>query len=289
MASGSKSSPKKDVEGFVHQVSEVKIPAGGSRYVDFTLQERDERHRVVCFYPEKREDLKQKEGSKAPVRILNVSLQKRKFQPDNVEYKLERFLKVQVTKNLSFPWKDQCSAEATVKDIMDSGKEGEMISLTCKGMSKSETQSVFSHALKKDLEKCQLVIVDQTGAIPITIWEEMISQVEKDKSYIFSDVKVSFYRVKYLNEVKASKIVEISESSILVSEEICKVAAELAPMETESKDVSGKILAIDVRKVYVCVSCNAKTPDNDDEFLKCCSCKLTMLKNRMSSAVSAGW
>ena len=79
---------------------------------------------------------------------------------------------------------------------MDSGKEGEMISLRCKVMSKSETQTVFSHALKKDLKKC---------------------------------------------------------------------------------------------KVYVCVNCNAKTPDNDeeDEFLKCRSCKLTMLKHRMSSAVFA--
>ena len=61
---------------------------------------------------------------------------------------------------------------------------------------KSETQTVFSDAFKKDLKKCQLVIADQTGAIPITIWEDMISQVEKDNSYIFSNVKASFYRVK---------------------------------------------------------------------------------------------
>ena len=78
MASGSKSNPKKDVEGFIHQVSDVKIPMGGNRYFVFTLQERNERHRVVCFYSEKREDQKQKEQSKSPVRILNVSLQKTK-------------------------------------------------------------------------------------------------------------------------------------------------------------------------------------------------------------------
>ena len=40
----------------------MKIPAGKSRYFDFTLQETKEM-RVVCFYPEKREDLKQKEES----------------------------------------------------------------------------------------------------------------------------------------------------------------------------------------------------------------------------------
>jgi len=64
MASCSKSSTKK--------VSEVKIPARGSRYFNFTLQERDEKHRVVCFHPDKRDDLKQKEESKLPVRILQA-------------------------------------------------------------------------------------------------------------------------------------------------------------------------------------------------------------------------
>ena len=76
---------------------------GGNRYFVFPLQERNERHRVVCFYSEKHEDQKQKEQSKSLVRILNVSPQKRKFQPDSVEYKLERFSKVQLRKNLAFP------------------------------------------------------------------------------------------------------------------------------------------------------------------------------------------
>lgn len=289
MASGSKSSPKKDIEGFVHEVSDVKIPMGGSRYSDFTLQERDDSHRVACFYPEKREDLKEKEESKSPVHILNVSPQKRKFQPDTVKYKLEWFSKVQVTKNLAFPWKGQCTVEATVKIIMDSGKDGKMVWLRCRIMSKSESQRVFSHAFKKDLKKCQLVVADETGVISIMIWEDMISQVDKDKSYVFSNVKVSFFRFKYLNAVKASKVQEISDSSILVCEKISKAAAELVPKETESEVISGKILATDVIKVYVCINCKSKISDYDkeDEFLKCHSCKLTMLKQRMSLVVSA--
>ena len=58
----------------------------------------------------------------------------------------------------------------------------------------------------------------------------------------------------------ANKIAEISESSILVSEEICKAAAGLAPKETESQDVSGKILAMDVSEVYVCIIAMPKLP-----------------------------
>lgn len=179
--------------------------------------------------------------------------------------------------------------EATVKIIMDSGKDGKMVSLRCRIKSKSESQRVFSHAFKKDLKKCQLVVADETGVISIMIWEDMISQVDKDKSYVFSNVKVSFFRFKYLNAVKASKVQEISDSSILVCEKISKAAAELVPKETESEVISGKILATDVIKVYVCINCKSKISDYDkeDEFLKCHSCKLTMLKQRMSLVVSA--
>ena len=46
----------------------------------------------------------------------------------------------------------------------------------------------------------------------------------------------------------------------MVSKEIYKAAAQLAPKETESQDVSGKILAIDVSKVYVCIIAMPKLP-----------------------------
>lgn len=102
-------------------------------------------------------------------------------------------------------------------------------------------------------------------------------------------MKVSFFRFKSLNAVKASKVQEISDSSILVCEKISKAAAELVPKETESEVITGKILATDVTKVYVCINCKSKISDYDkeDEFLKCRSCKLTMLKQRMSLVVSA--
>jgi len=151
--------------------------------------------------------------------------------------------------------------EATIKNIMVSRKEGEMMSLRCKVLSKSESQTVFSHAFKRDLKKCQLMVADQTGAIPITIWEDMISQGDKDNSYIFSNVKVSFYRFKYHNTVKSSKVQEISNSNITVSKEICKAPAALAPKATENQDLCGKILAVDVNKVFVCVNCNSKISD----------------------------
>jgi hypothetical protein len=94
-----KSMQMKDVEGYIHNVSPVKTPSSGNRYFDFSIQERvDSTPRVVCFNAEKRDTVKEKETVKSPVRILSVSQQKRKFQPDSIEYKMNSKSRV-VSKN----------------------------------------------------------------------------------------------------------------------------------------------------------------------------------------------
>ena len=70
-----------NVDGYIHAVSKVKSSASGVRYFDFKIQERDEKRRAICFSPEKRDAIKEKEECKSPVRLLNVSPQKRKFEP----------------------------------------------------------------------------------------------------------------------------------------------------------------------------------------------------------------
>ena len=94
----------KDVEGYIHEVSSVKTPASGHRYFDFVVQERHDSRRVVCSSPEKRENVKKKESGKTPVRLLNVSPQKRRFHPYGTEYKMGVKSKVVETTNIAFAW-----------------------------------------------------------------------------------------------------------------------------------------------------------------------------------------
>ena len=64
---------KVNVDGYVHDVSEVKIPQTGnrgSRYFDFKVQEEEETKRVICFSPDKRDQLKEKGNSKTPVTLI---------------------------------------------------------------------------------------------------------------------------------------------------------------------------------------------------------------------------
>ena len=98
-----KSSTTLELEGYVHQVSEIKTPSSGTRYFDFNIQQQDVRKRVVCFSAQKRDDLKHKQESKTPVKLLNVSPQKRKFDPNTQEYRLNNYSKVVATQRVPFP------------------------------------------------------------------------------------------------------------------------------------------------------------------------------------------
>ena len=57
-----------ELKGYVHQVSEIKTPSSGTRYFEFNIQQQNVRKRVVCFSPQRRDDLKHKQESKTPQR-----------------------------------------------------------------------------------------------------------------------------------------------------------------------------------------------------------------------------
>ena len=57
-----------DVEGYVHDVSPVKIPANprSNRYFDFKLQQGQDETRVVCFNAVRRDEVKKKRRVQDP-------------------------------------------------------------------------------------------------------------------------------------------------------------------------------------------------------------------------------
>ena len=59
----------KDVQGYIHDVSPVKIPANlrSNRCFDFKLQQRQDQTGVVCFNAERRDEVKEK-SARSPSR-----------------------------------------------------------------------------------------------------------------------------------------------------------------------------------------------------------------------------
>ena len=198
----------KDVEGYIHDVSDVKKPANpnSNRYFDFKVQEGSEETRVICFNADFQGEVKEKEQSKWPCRITNVSPQKRRFA-EGMEYKMNKFSRVTKAKNLAFQWKEAANLpDSTVQDVLESKAIGDVVTLKAKVLSKSDVETVYSRNLKRDLRKCEVVIADMSGAIGVTIWEALIERIEPDSSYYFQRLKVSFFDRKYLNATKDTKI-----------------------------------------------------------------------------------
>ena len=93
----------KDVQGYIHDVSPVKISANlrSNRYFNFELQQRQDQTGVVCFNAERRDEVKEKEECKIPITVTNASPSKRKYT-EQVEYTMNKFSRVCRAKNLSF-------------------------------------------------------------------------------------------------------------------------------------------------------------------------------------------
>lgn len=82
----------------------------------------------------------------------------------------------------------------------------------------------------------------------------------------------------------------------ILSTENSAAAAELKLKQKQSEHTYGNTLTIDLSKLYVCINCKTHISDDDadddddsiySEFVKYSSCKLTVLKESMSSAVTA--
>ena len=77
----------------------------------------------------------------------------------------------------------------------------------------------------------------------------------------------------------------------MLSNESSTAAEELKPKEKELEAINGKLLAIDVNKFYICINRKGRIRNDDaadnSEFMKCSSGSLSMLKESMSSTVSA--
>jgi ssDNA-binding replication factor A large subunit len=238
--SGKTTSATQDVEGYIHNVSPIKTPPSGNRYFNFKIQEHSDTTRVVCFNPDKRETLKQKQEAKSTVRILNVSPQKRKYEPDTREYKMVTKSKVINTTNMPFPWAeidDDKPKEISISDIFTSSA-GDVVSLKATVFSKSDSETVYSHTMRKSLHMCNIVLADGTGAIRATLWESMIGQVSEGVSYEFNKFKINFFNQKYLNGTPESKV---NETKVVeVPPEILPAAEELKPKAKQTKDVNGR-------------------------------------------------
>jgi len=86
----------------------------------------------------------------------------------------------------------------SIKEILDKKSDRDVVTLKAKVLQNLEVSSIYSRIMKKDLNTCDLVLGDNTGAIVITVWEENIDKVNVNDSYYFHLVTVNSFQRKQL-------------------------------------------------------------------------------------------
>lgn len=200
---------------------------------------------------------------------------------------MNKFSRVSRAKNLAFQWKKpEIRCENAIKEILDSKGDGDIVRLKAKVLEKSETTSVYSRVMKKDLSKCDVVVADLSGAMVITLWEENISKVSVDNSYCFYEMVVNSFNRKHLNSNKGSTISTCDD--VVVSEETRGMAEQLATDEKSSETLTGRILALSIKRLYTCVNCKCKIADIPGKTVfKCSKCELAIRKADMPSSTTS--
>ena len=173
---------------------------------------------------------------------------------------------------------------------MNEAGEGQYVSVKAKVMFKGGSETVFSTAQNKNLKKSDIVIADHTGAIPQTVWEEAAT-IETDHSYLFSKVRVSFFKRKYLNTAKTSVFVPC-EYEIQLAQETINYVEHLKPNNKNHELEVGKILSIDVQKSYIYLNCKSKIngiedTDEDSQFTEYNTCRQIMLRENLNASTTA--
>lgn len=136
----------------------------------------------------------------------------------------------------------------SIKEILDKKSDGDVVTLKAKVSQKLEVSSIYSRVMKKDLNKCDLVLGDNTSAIVITVWEENIDKVNVDNSYCFHLVTVNSFHRKQLNSNRASTISKCDD--VVTSEKVSDNAKGLVTNDVSSESVTGSILAVSIETVH---------------------------------------
>lgn len=282
-----------EVNGYIHDVSDVNMAKTGTRYFHFKVQENaSEFTRVACFSPEKRKILKDKEQSKDAARLLNLSPQKRKFEPDTKEYIMNKYSRVLDGKSVSFAWKsaEVMTNPVSLCEIVQKGN-GNILSVKARVVSISKSECVYSSVMEKELKKCDIVVADGTGAMSVCLWEDLIDQVKEESSYLFTNLKVSFFKTQYLNSTMKSVINVLNEEIVLSKETKDDLELLLKSKESRAVQFNGKILSAEVTKSYICINCKNRVyhenVDDSKVVVKCPSCNLSTLKRNMTTHVTA--
>ena len=250
--------------GYLHNISPIKK----GKYFEFQLQERSKTVRGVCFSPPKWKLFTELGQNNSPVKI-------KKYRVDSTAYSEDLLMGPDVVI-------DTCHDVDFQKQQLPSTMNISNAKLVCPGqITTIRAKVAHTHPPKqvssKNLLMQNVVIVDPSGTIQLTLWEKYVHQVKAGNTYTFTNIRVRKDRVTgeiVVNSIEADTKIEPATP---FQEEL-----PIVVLDSETADV--EIVGIEKDQAYLaCSKCNKKIENTDtSKFMECSNCHF---KQKQTAAV----
>jgi hypothetical protein len=229
--------------------------------------------KAICFSPQKVPSLKTAMEKKSPVKIRRFEFND-KFQ--NVVIKNCTTV-TEYQKSLPFSSANSLSSKVVPIKVVKSMAPGQLVSVKAKVMNLSGEKFVKT-VQYGPLRKTIATLLDPSGSISVTFWEDFVDSVENDKTYLFTNLKTKTDGSGELcvnNPKEGFEVKEVDDFSEVLPD------VEPSLLDVATKDINVSIIGVKCLNSYdTCTSCGGKV-ENCGAVVKClqASCKLSQRAN----------
>ncbi|XP_020904010.1 uncharacterized protein LOC110242371 [Exaiptasia diaphana] len=241
------------IVGYLHNVSPVKKSAKGSEYFSFSIQEKKRTVKAICFSPKKhKSNVEQKAESSTPCKLTNFapSASEQNVIWINNNTQINDAIETTVDFSFNASSNSPTAALVTTKDLE---KIQIFQAITIRGLIVFGGNQPESIPTKPDLIKKEGLLLDKSGKIRITLWNEQIQRVEEG-FYSIENIRLrQFKGEKYLSGDKETLFTKLTENVPQITNEEIKDAQEA--LKT-SEIILPRIHTADIAVFYTCLTCS---------------------------------
>ena len=170
---GSSDTVATEAVGFLHNISPLKK----GKYFDFQLQEKDKTVRGVCFSPQKRKLFTDLSDKNSAVAIKRFRIDTNSNSQDLL---MDDDVIIDAYSDVDFEKQDLPTTMnvSTTKSVCP----GQIVTVTGKIAHLYPPKQVGS----KNLHMLNAVLIDPSGTITLTLWEQYINKVQHGNTYTFN-------------------------------------------------------------------------------------------------------
>ena len=227
---------------------------------------RQELHEIFCKVQE----------SKSPIKLTGVKRKSNFLDYTKEDIEINNTTKPQVIGNSSFPYLTSLDSILTIKEILDTKKNGEKVSLI--GYLAAENHPVIQTRLKKSgstVNKKEIVANDNSGMMKITLWGIWINDVPLDRVYKVKNANVNEYNdTKSLN-TNGQTVFTVSDHNIQPSK------VSLTDLVIRRLRFSPEAMT-DMDVKFTCPRCGKYVANGNSRLFKCPSCSAVVLASKLT-------